>query len=64
MPMSQVGSRIGATKTWTYNSSRKPKDIENFHYAMERHFGAISLEDDSVKIYQAFLYLLDSSLSW
>lgn len=63
MPMTQVGSPIGATKTWTYNGSRKLKDVENFHQVMEGHFGEIGLEDDSVRIYQASLYLVDNSLS-
>ena len=65
------GSIVGTTTTRlelpkpdTYNGSRKLKDIENFLYVMERYFTAAGLTDDSVRIFQASIYLRDSALSW
>ncbi|CAM8925756.1 unnamed protein product [Rhodiola kirilowii] len=62
-PTSEVRP-IDAPKPKSFGGARNARDIDNFLWGMEQYFEALGVENESVKIRTAALYLTDTAMLW
>ena len=56
--------RVEVPKPHMFNGKRDAKDLDNFLSHMERHFEAIALKNEAIKVCTTTLNLTDNAILW
>lgn len=57
-------SKVNAPKPPTYSGARCAREIDNFLWGLEAHFGAMGIMKEAQKLSNASLFLKDIALVW